>query len=79
MLVAHLHDLYAFYGARPASGSRASTFPGTPRGCPAPTRSVGRLNELETCDEQLAAVDGYFEQLAQQQRRLRYDEEELAA
>jgi hypothetical protein len=38
------------------------------------------LNGLETCEAQLAAVDRYFVELAQQEERVRYDDkEELAA
>ena len=41
-----------------------------------------RMNQLETCKEQLEAVDRFFEELACGDRRLRYVEEtpmELAA
>jgi tRNA-dihydrouridine synthase B len=38
-----------------------------------------RLNVLERDDEQIAAVDRYFEQLGALGRRLTYIEEELAA
>jgi hypothetical protein len=36
------------------------------------------MNQLESCEEQLAAVNGFFEQLGREHSRLRY-EVELAA
>jgi tRNA-dihydrouridine synthase B len=37
-----------------------------------------RMNQLESCEEQLAAVDGFFKQVGHDDPRLRY-ELELAA
>jgi tRNA-dihydrouridine synthase B len=76
----HLHELYAFYGR--ATGLRVARkhVAWYTKGLPGADGFRRTFNGLETCEAQLAAVDRYFEELAQQQERLRHDaKEELAA
>jgi len=80
VLVEHLHDLYVFYGRETGLRVARKHVAWYTKGLPGADAFRRRLNGLETCEAQLAAVDGYFGELAQQQQRLRYDEkEELAA
>jgi tRNA-dihydrouridine synthase B len=80
VLVEHLHELYVFYGRETGLRVARKHVAWYTNGLPGADAFRRRLNGLETCEAQLAAVDGYFGELAQQQQRLRYDEkEELAA
>jgi tRNA-dihydrouridine synthase B len=79
LLRAHLQELHAFYGeqvgvrvARKHLAWYTNNLAGS-----APFRQ--RFNALERGEEQLAAVDRYFERLEALERRLTYVEEELAA
>jgi tRNA-dihydrouridine synthase B len=80
LLLAHLAELYEFYGAE--AGVRiARKHVGwyvKPLAGSAQFREA--LNRIESCQEQLAAVAGYFDRLAQESNNLRCDnKEELAA
>jgi tRNA-dihydrouridine synthase B len=80
VLVEHLQELYVFYGRETGLRVARKHVAWYTLGLPGADAFRRRLNGLETCEAQLAAVDGYFGELAQQQQRLRYDEkEELAA
>jgi tRNA-dihydrouridine synthase B len=80
VLVEHLHELYVFYGRETGLRVARKHVAWYTLGLPGADAFRRRLNGLETCAAQLAAVNGYFGELAQQQQRLRYDEkEELAA
>jgi tRNA-dihydrouridine synthase B len=80
VLVEHLQELYVFYGRETGLRVARKHVAWYTKGLPGADAFRRRLNGLETCEAQLAAVDGYFGELAQQQQRLRYDEkEELAA
>jgi tRNA-dihydrouridine synthase B len=79
LLRAHLQELHVLYGEE--CGVRVAR-----KHVAWYTRHLGgsaqfrqRLNVLERGDEQIAAVDRYFEQLGALGRRLTYTEEELAA
>jgi tRNA-dihydrouridine synthase B len=76
----HLWNLYAFYGRETGVRVARKHVAWYTGGLPGADEFRRRLNGHETCEAQLAEVDRYFEELAQQQERLRYDDkEELAA
>jgi len=78
VLVGHLHDLYAFYGRETGVKIARKHISWYTKGLAGSAGFRHHMNQLATCEEQLEAVDRFFEQLAQQHQRLRY-EEELAA
>jgi tRNA-dihydrouridine synthase B len=78
VLVAHLHDLYAFYGLETGVKIARKHISWYTKGLAGSASFRHRMNQLETCQEQLSAVNEFFEQLGLQHQRLRY-EEELAA
>jgi tRNA-dihydrouridine synthase B len=78
VLVAHLHDLYLFYGRETGVKVARKHISRYTKGLAGSASFRHHMNQLETCEAQLEAVDCFFEQLAQQHQRLRY-EEELAA
>lgn len=78
VLVAHLHDLYAFYGRETGVKIARKHISWYTKGLAGSASFRHHMNQLGTCEAQLEAVDRFFEQLAQEHQRLRY-EEELAA
>jgi len=78
VLVAHLHDLYGFYGRETGVKIARKHISWYTKGLAGSAGFRHQMNQLGTCEEQLDAVNRFFEQLAQQHSRLRY-EEELAA
>ena len=78
VLMAHLHDLYSFYGE--ATGVRVARkhISWYTKGLAGSAAFRHAMNRLQTCGEQRAAVDGFLRQLADCGRRLNYVEE-LAA
>jgi tRNA-dihydrouridine synthase B len=80
VLIEHLHELYVFYGRETGLRVARKHVAWYTKGLPEADRFRRAFNGLETCEVQLLAVDRYFQELAQQQERLRYDEKkELAA
>jgi tRNA-dihydrouridine synthase B len=77
VLVEHLHDLYAFYGRETGVKVARKHISWYTKGLAGSAAFRHHMNRLETCEEQLDAINGFFEQLAQQHRHLHY--EELAA
>jgi tRNA-dihydrouridine synthase B len=77
VLVEHLHDLYAFYGRETGVKVARKHISWYTKGLAGSAAFRHHMNRLETCEEQLDAINGFFDQLAQQHRHLRY--EELAA
>ena len=78
VLIAHLHDLYAFYGERtgvPVARKHISWYT---KGLASSAAFRHAMNQLQTCAEQLAAVNDFFAELAGYGQRLNYVEE-LAA
>ena len=80
VLLAHLAELHEFYGA--AAGVRVARkhvgWYVKPLAGSAQFREA--LNRIESCEEQLAAVERYLDELAQESNNLRCDnKEELAA
>jgi tRNA-dihydrouridine synthase B len=80
VLAEHLQELYVFYGRETGVRVARKHVAWYIKELPGADAFRRTLNGLETCEAQLAAVDRYFGELAQQQERLRYDyKEELAA
>ena len=82
VLVAHLNDLYAFYGEHTGVRIARKHISWYTKGLAGSAAFRHHMNTLASCDEQLAAVNRFFEELAGRDRRLRYEEEqemELAA
>ncbi len=78
VLVAHLQELYAFYGLETGVKVARKHISWYTKGLAGSAGFRHRMNQLETCEEQLQAVNQFFEQLACEHLRLYY-EEELAA
>ena len=78
VLIAHLNDLYSFYGRERGVKVARKHISWYTKGLAGSASFRHRMNQLESCEEQLAAVDIFFEQLAREDARLRY-ELELAA
>ena len=78
MLVAHLHDLYAFYGEYTGVRMARKHISWYTKGLAGSAAFRHAMNQLQTCAEQLAAVAEFFGELASMGRRLIYIEE-LAA
>jgi len=78
VLIGHLEDLYAFYGRDRGVKIARKHISWYTKGLAGSAGFRNHMNQLATCEEQLAAVNGFFEGLANQHLRLRY-EEELAA
>ncbi len=78
VLIAHLHDLYAFYGADTGVKIARKHISWYTKGLAGSASFRHAMNQLQSLEEQLAAVNRFFDQQAQQHEHLRY-EEELAA
>ena len=78
VLIAHLNDLYSFYGRERGVKVARKHISWYTKGLACSASFRHRMNQLESCEEQLAAVNTFFEELAREDARLRY-ELELAA
>ncbi|MGP1678082.1 MAG: tRNA dihydrouridine synthase DusB [Burkholderiales bacterium] len=78
VLIAHLHDLYAFYGTDTGVKIARKHISWYTKGLAGSASFRHAMNQLPSLVEQLAAVNRFFDQHAQQYQHLRY-EEELAA
>ena len=78
VLVAHLQDLYAFYGRDTGVKVARKHISWYTKGLAGSAVFRHRMNQLQTCEEQLQAVNGFFDALAGEHLRLQYTEE-LAA
>jgi tRNA-dihydrouridine synthase B len=78
VLVAHLQELYAFYGDHTGVRVARKHISWYTKGLAGSAAFRHAMNRLETRGEQLAAVNDFFAQLAERGRRLTYVEE-LAA
>jgi tRNA-dihydrouridine synthase B len=78
VLVAHLHDLYSFYGMERGVKVARKHISWYTKGLVGSASFRHRMNQLESCEEQLSAVNEFFEQVGRENLRLRY-ELELAA
>jgi tRNA-dihydrouridine synthase B len=78
VLIAHLYDLYAFYGVDTGVKIARKHISWYTKGLAGSASFRHAMNQLPGIEEQLFAVNRFFDQLAQQYEHLRY-EEELAA
>lgn len=78
VLVAHVHDLYDFYGEVTGVRVARKHISWYTKGLAGSAVFRHAMNQLQTCAEQMCAVDAFFAELASRSRRLSYAEE-LAA
>ncbi|HSM97704.1 MAG TPA: tRNA-dihydrouridine synthase, partial [Gallionella sp.] len=78
VLVAHVHELYGFYGEHTGLRVARKHISWYTRGLSGSAHFRHGMNQLESPAEQLAAVDEFFAEQAQRGARLHYVEE-LAA
>jgi tRNA-dihydrouridine synthase B len=76
--IGHLHDLYGFYGEHAGVRVARKHISWYTKGLAGSAAFRHNMNRLETCEEQLTAVDEFFGHLAGCGRHLSYSEE-LAA
>ena len=79
VLVAHLQDLYGFYGEHTGVRVARKHISWYTKGLAGSAAFRHGMNQLQTCTEQLAAVNTFFAELSGHGERLTYVEEELAA
>ena len=75
VLLGHLDDLYSFYGAERGSRVARKHIAWYTKGLKNSAAFRARMNQLQTSREQLDAVRGFFDGLAERSERLEYDEE----
>ena len=78
MLVAHLHELYEFYGEYTGVRVARKHISWYTKGLAGSAAFRHAMNRLESSAEQLAAVDEFFGDLAGRGQRLTYVEVEAA-
>jgi tRNA-dihydrouridine synthase B len=79
VLVAHLHDLYAFYGRETGVKVARKHISWYTKGLAGSASFRHRMNQLETCEEQLDEVSCFFGELGNERERLLYVQERIAA
>jgi tRNA-dihydrouridine synthase B len=75
VLVAHLHDLYAFYGVERGVRVARKHIGWYTRGLRSSAVFRARMNQIETAGGQLEAVAQFFDELLGRSQRLEYQEE----
>jgi len=75
VLLEHLHNLYLFYGRETGIKVARKHISWYTKGLAGSAGFRHRMNQLETCVEQLDAINGFFGRLAQGDEHLRYEEE----
>jgi tRNA-dihydrouridine synthase B len=79
VLVGHLQDLYSFYGEHTGVRVARKHISWYTKGLAGSAAFRHAMNQLQTCAEQMAAVNAFFAELSGRGERLAYVEEELAA
>jgi tRNA-dihydrouridine synthase B len=74
VLLAHLEDLYAFYGEHTGVRVARKHISWYTKGLAGSAAFRHGMNQLQTCTEQLAAVNEFFSELESRGRRLQYIE-----
>ena len=74
VLIAHLHALYDFYGRDTGLRIARKHISWYTKGLAGSAAFRHSVNQIDTCEAQLEAVNRFFEQSAQQDERLRYVE-----
>ena len=75
VLIAHLNDLYAFYGLERGARVARKHIGWYTRGLRHSAVFRGRMNQIESACDQLAAVAQFFDGLLGQSQRLEYEDE----
>lgn len=78
VLIAHLHDLYAFYGEHTGVRVARKHISWYTKGLAGSAGFRHAMNQLQTSGEQLPAVNQFFDELAGRSERLAYAEEAVA-
>jgi tRNA-dihydrouridine synthase B len=78
VLVAHLNELYAFYGEHTGVRVARKHISWYTKGLAGSAAFRHAMNQLQTCAEQLAAVNEFFAELGERGRRLQYIDGEAA-
>ena len=78
VLTAHLNELYAFYGEHTGVRVARKHISWYTKGLAGSAAFRHAMNQLQTCAEQLAAVNEFFSELAARGQRLQYVEEQAA-
>jgi tRNA-dihydrouridine synthase B len=79
VLIAHLEELYAFYGRETGVKVARKHISWYTKGLAGSASFRHRMNQLETCEEQRDEVNLFFGQLRNERERLCYVEEFVAA
>lgn len=79
VLVAHLEELYSFYGRETGAKVARKHISWYTKGLAGSASFRHRMNQLETCEEQRDEVNLFFGQLRNERERLCYVEEIVAA
>ena len=79
VLMAHLQDLYGFYGRERGVKVARKHISWYTKGLAGSASFRHRMNQIDNWEDQLAAVDGFFKQMTQQSMHLQYLELEEAA
>jgi tRNA-dihydrouridine synthase B len=79
VLVAHLHDLYGFYGRETGVKVARKHISWYTKGLAGSASFRHRMNQLETCEAQLDEVNRFFGELGNERERLLYVQERVAA
>jgi tRNA-dihydrouridine synthase B len=79
VLLAHLDDLYDFYGEHSGVGVSRKHISWYTKGLVGSAHFRHAMNQLPTRNEQVDAVEAFFEALSREGQRLNYDAEALAA
>lgn len=75
VMLGHLHDLYAFYGDLTGMRVARKHISWYTKGLVGSANFRHNMNQLQTIELQLAAINEFFGQLQQQNERLQYEEE----
>lgn len=75
VMLEHLHDLYAFYGDLTGMRVARKHISWYTKGLVGSANFRHNMNQLQTIELQLAAINEFFGQLQQQNERLQYEEE----
>jgi tRNA-dihydrouridine synthase B len=78
VLIGHLEELYTFYGEHTGVRVARKHISWYTKGLAGSAAFRHAMNQLETCEQQRAAVDAFFAELSERHARLQYTEE-LAA
>ncbi|MSQ51696.1 MAG: tRNA dihydrouridine synthase DusB [Betaproteobacteria bacterium] len=78
VLITHLHDLHGFYGRDKGVKIARKHISWYTKGLAGSANFRHRMNQIDDCDEQIVAVDGFFRLMTQASRHLQYAEAEDA-